>query len=46
MEEVQVMEEEVYRWGLHQEAVTERHLSRRIENTGAKIVGVLFQDPD
>lgn len=46
MEEVEVMEEEVYRWGLRREAVTERHLGRRIENTGAIIVGVLFQDPD
>ena len=39
-----VMEEKAYRWGLHQEGVTERHLGRRIENTGAKIVGVVFHD--
>lgn len=39
-----VMEEKVYKWGLCQEIVTERHLSRRIENTGAKIVGVVFCD--
>lgn len=39
-----VIEEKVYRWELHHDGVTERHLGRIIENIGAKIVGVMFHD--